>query len=68
MDVYFESIIFTNSTCHKCEVERLMMGGARHTLVVDLTVTVDVRFTDHLIDFRIRQLLACRDMSAPHIP
>ena len=31
----------------------------RHTLIVDLTITINVRFTDHLIDFIITELLAC---------
>lgn len=56
VDVYFDSIILTNSiTC--------LVGGQTatlcvHTLVVDLAVAVDVRFADHLVDLSIRELLA----------
>ena len=50
---------FTNSdkeTYQHMHVHR--MGRDMLTLVVDLAIAVDVGFTDHLIDLRVRQLLA----------
>ena len=33
--------------------------AAKRTIVVNLTVTIDIRLTDHLIDLIVRQLLTC---------
>ena len=30
------------------------------TLVVDLTIAIDIGFTNHLVDFRVGELLTCR--------
>ena len=38
------------------------------TIVVNLTITVDIRLTDHLIDLIVRQLLTCSSSPAISTP
>jgi len=56
-ELYSANVKVTRAMFRRCNGRE--ESEPRHTVIVDLAISVDIRLAYHLVDFRIREFFAC---------